>query len=471
VGLYYNPNPPHVGAQQPLDQRKLTPPQSGPAPQNPPFRGSFVGAETLSCWAAAVTAAVIVLPQLLVPQPAAAGTPYVAPRYDIYRSWDAPASAPIVAINLNPPISGPAVNNPPLIGARIPTAVLNAWLPPTPAPIVAVNMDPPVSGPAVNNPPILGAQIPLAIQIAWLPPVPAPIVAINLDPPVSGPAVNNPPFMGGARVGGEILIAWLPPAPAPIVGPKFTTGVSSTNPPFMGGARIPLEVQVGWLSPAPMPIVGPKFTAGGPPPQNPPFAGSRVGTEIQIGWLAPASLPIVAAKSTPPSAPQNPPVIGSVVPVSVLAWWNVAAPPLQGQQAFYIAPAAAFPFTGARVSREVLQSWDAAWRNDFVRPLVRISGPLPSAPPLGGGSVIRQSVLLAWLQPPAYILTATGALAPFGGVPGPLRFLDVHGSMPPSEFGTVLAVGTPLPSIPSIEPIPSVGPGYRKLSDKGVLES
>jgi hypothetical protein len=37
VGLYYNPIPPHIGAQQPLTPRKLTPPISGPAPQNPPL--------------------------------------------------------------------------------------------------------------------------------------------------------------------------------------------------------------------------------------------------------------------------------------------------------------------------------------------------------------------------------------------------------------------------------------------------
>src|SRR5437879_8007607 len=73
MGIYYNPNPPHIGAQQPLEQRKLTPPQSGPAPQNPPFRGSFVGTEILVAWAVVISP--ISLPPKVIPQTAIATDP------------------------------------------------------------------------------------------------------------------------------------------------------------------------------------------------------------------------------------------------------------------------------------------------------------------------------------------------------------------------------------------------------------
>ena len=53
---------------------------------------------------------------------------------------------------------------------------------------------------------------------------------------------------------------------------------------------------------------------------------------------------------------------------------------------------------------------------------------------------------------------------------GPLRYLDVHGAMPPGEFGTVLSAGTPQASIPSTEPISVNAPQYPRLSTNGVSE-
>lgn len=377
MGLYYNPNPPHIGAQAPLTPKNLTPP-SGPAPQNPPFPGSRISQAILSCWAVAAVA--IVLPTLLVPQPAqAAFVPPAKFNQQILRAWEAPPQAAIVAINLDPPISGPTPQNPPLIGARIPQAVLNAWLPAAPAPIVAINMDPPIAGPVVSNPPFTGgARIPIEIQIGWLAPAPAPILAGKLPAPS---APQAPPLVG-SRVPLEILLAWVPAPPAPFTRPvRVTISAPADNPPFAGGARVSSEVLIGWLPPASLPVVGPKFAIGLLTATNPPFPGSRVPVEVQVSWLPPTPIPVVANNSVPPSAPQAPPITGSMVPATVLAWWwNEQQAPQQLRQSFYIAPPALlFPFPGARVSREVLQCWDTAAPPFGARSLVTISGPAPPA--------------------------------------------------------------------------------------------
>src|SRR4029077_20152826 len=126
MGLFYNPPNPNIGGQQPLESKKLTPPQSGPAPQNPPVIGSRVSVEVLACWAAA---AVI----------ATASPPYLQ-----------------VEARLSPPVSGPVLVTP--RGSSGPQAVLNSWLPADPAPIVAINLDPPIAGPTPQNPPLIGSQ-------------------------------------------------------------------------------------------------------------------------------------------------------------------------------------------------------------------------------------------------------------------------------------------------------------------------
>ncbi len=334
MGLYYNPLPPHIGAQQPLEQRKLTPP-SGPLPQNPPFIGGIAQAIILG-WSAFVATNAIapVTARNLTPSGTIAATPYNPARYDIYRSWDAPAPPTQFSVNLNPPIAGPTPQNPPILGSRVPLCVQVAWIPPPPFPIVAINLDPPINGPVVNNPPFTGARIPLEVQInwplplvvvqltispvqsapaslvpyirgnvdilnAWLPPVPAPIVAVNLDPPISGPTPQNPPVIG-SRVPLAVQIGWLPPTPSPIVAVNLNPPVSGPLPffPYIGSV-IPLPVHISWLPPAPAPIVGPKFTKGAVAASNPPFmGGARVRSEVLINWLAPAPAPIVGTNLT-----------------------------------------------------------------------------------------------------------------------------------------------------------------------------
>lgn len=288
MGLYYNPNPPHVGNHQPLEQRKLTPPQSGPPPQNPPFRGSFIGTETLVAWAAAVAITAIspILPAKLVPQAAIAAPLFKNINYEIVRAWDAPAPPIQSAINLDPPISGPAPQNPPFTGTRIPVEIQVGWIPPAPAPIVAKNLNPPIGIVAPSNPPFVGSYVRPEIQVAWIPPPPAPIRAINLDPPVSGPPPQNPPF-AGTRVPVEVQIAWLPRPSAPIVAINGLPQSPST--PFFPyiGSVIPRAVIVSWLLPPPAPItaINLRPPIAGPAPQNPPLTGIRVRPEIQIAWI------------------------------------------------------------------------------------------------------------------------------------------------------------------------------------------
>lgn len=57
----------------------------------------------------------------------------------------------------------------------------------------------------------------------------------------------------------------------------------------------------------------------------------------------------------------------------------------------------------------------------------------------------------------------------WGTIATTLRLLDVHGAMPPSEFGTELPTPTPQASLPSIEDIEVVNPTYRTLTTNGSL--
>lgn len=365
MGLYYNPNPPNIGTWQPLEPRKLTPP-SGPVPQNPPLTGAKVPAAVLISWIPPAPAAVVAVN--LIPRPV---SPYVPP--SVYRDygWYTPYLLPTVAGNLDPPISGPTPQNPPIKGSRVPVEVLIGWIPPPPAPIVAINLDPPIAGPTISNPPIIGSIVPSSVLISWLPPTPMPIVAINLDPPVQGPTPQNPPFQGGALVPNTVLINWLPPVPMPIVGPKYTLGiVAPSNPPFPG-SRVPVEVQIAWLPPAPMPIRGAILT----PPSGPIYLpiGSRVPVEVQVNWLPPVPMPILAVNLNPPqSAPPYSP-IGSTIPTAVLISWIPLppAPPIGFAYLTPSGPVAQNPqFLGTRVSTEVLSSWNPLPTNPVQPPIV-----------------------------------------------------------------------------------------------------
>jgi hypothetical protein len=260
VGLYYNPQPPHIGAAQPLEPRKLTPP-SGVGHSNPPFTGSKVGQEVLASWAA--VAAFVVLPALFVPPPAgAAQPPPSASLTSVLDTWDVKPPAAIVARNLTP-ASGPTPSNPPVIGARVPAAVQVAWAPP---PWPAQWSPPVIQGAAVAiPPPPIGARVPTAVMVAWLPP-PWPSQS---SPPLIQGLIPPPPV--GSVVPKAVMVSWIPPAPQPIVGQSLTPpSVIVSNPPIVGTA-IPLATLNWWYQPFTPIIVGSALTppVSGPTPPPP----------------------------------------------------------------------------------------------------------------------------------------------------------------------------------------------------------
>jgi hypothetical protein len=415
VGHYYNPSPPHIGAQQPLTPRKLTPPQSGPAAQSPPFNGGAKLAQgILTCWAVAAATAFTYGPlttQKVTPPvtgPSVVKTPYQRLDYQIWRAWDAPdliawpnfvanrltppsAVNPILFLNAGeideailaswaapapvviypnfvadsfPPISGPTPQNPPVRGSRVPAEVQVAWIPPPFVPVVAVNLDPTPAGPTPQNPPVRGSRVPAEVQVAWIPPVLLPVLAVNLDPTPAGPTPQNPPF-AGTRVPVEVQVSWLPPVLLPVLAVNLDPPIDGTVSYTPVGSRVPVEVQVSWSPQVPAPVQRSSVLTPSVP-QNPPFAGTRVPVEVQVSWLPPAPGPVLQVLAIPPSSvvpPYQP--VGALVPTAVLVSWIPApTPPL----------------------------------NVAVNLDPPISGPVPQNPPVRG-SVVPTEVQVAWLLP------------------------------------------------------------------------
>lgn len=311
MGLYYNPIPPHIGAQQPLTPRQLTPPISGPAPQNPPFQGAAIAQAILVAWATSQVAPAPVVARNLTPQPAPAAAP-VLKRYDytVHNAWLPAAPMPQAQTFVDPPISGPPPQNPPFMGgARVPLPVQVAWIPPPH--IADPNFAPDTFAPWVVPPVVtpflpIGTRIPDAVLVSWLPLPPLPQLPINLDPPRSVP--QNPPF-AGTRVPVEVQVAWIPPPPTPY--PQFVAeNFAPLLPPPPAtyrpiGVSIPTAVMVSWLPPAPMPIVARLRNPpqSGPLPQNPFFPGARVPVAVQVSWLPQPPRPIMPPKLGIATAP------------------------------------------------------------------------------------------------------------------------------------------------------------------------
>lgn len=490
MGLYYNPIPPHIGAQQPLTQKKLTPPISGPAaPSDPPFPGARIAQAILTTWAILTVAPAPVVAKNLTPSSAPVSTPvFKRFEYAVYNAWIVQPPLPTLPVNIDPPISAP--QNPPIkgarfwteiqnawlppqhipqpnfigddyapwasvsvppytpVGARVPIQVQIAWLPPAPMPVLAINLDPPVSGPTPQNPPINGMRVPVAVQVAWLPPAPMPVLPINLDPPISAPQIIYVPV--GTSIPVAVQVSWLPRPPDPITAINLDPPISGPLPqdPPRIGARVPVEVQIAWLPPQPMPILGfNKVTLTGPIVITYVPIGSRVPVEVQVSWSSVSvPLPQQAATYFTPSAPPPELFTGSRVPSAIQAWSNpgwtllpaiefytASGPdraPQQGlglpsalqswwtpgwaspqRQSFLVPTAVFFPFQGSRVPREVARAWDVQPYTVQVRTFRTASGPVPSQPPVGGGAVIRREVVIGWIPPPpAPILGSVGGV-------------------------------------------------------------
>jgi hypothetical protein len=366
MGLYYNPQPPHIGASQPLEGKKLTPP-SGPLPQSPPvLLTAATLAIILSGWAPA-SAAPQTSPKL-VPQAVVSGPPLLnnTALQTILSAW-ASTAPPIQTLEqLVPPQSGPPPTNPPFAGgAEVSESVLVAWLPLPPLPPVAINLDPPIAGPTPQNPPFTGSQVPLAVLDAWIPPPPAYQTTDLIPVPISGPTPQNPPF-AGTGVPESVLVAWLPPQPAAITVDLIPVPISGPAAGYVPtGAVEPLAVSVSWLPPQPAAITAVNLNPpiSGPAPQNPPFPGG-----LEISWLDPGSLPTL---------PRN---IAPLLPISAPSYL----------------PANQYP-VAIEISWQSFGSWQ--WQ-DLQQLTPPISGPTPQNPPISGGAQVPESVLVSWLPPP-----------------------------------------------------------------------
>lgn len=299
MGIYYQPPPPNIGGQQPLTPEPLIP-QSGPTPSNPIFGAVSLAATLVAAWTATAAPLPQTAPQLI--PPAIIGPPPARLPFDVLQSWAVLPPVPPTSHLLNPPISGPTPQAPPISGgASVGEAVLVQWLPPPPYPPQAVNLDPPIAGPAPQNPPFRGgARAPDATFVQWIPPPPNPPQAVNLDPPIAGPAPQNPPFATGAAIPEAVLVGWLPPPPQPLVAINLDppiAGPTPQNPPRLVVQRI------DWGAPE-YALPGRPFLAPllAPAPISGPPVGYRPGmVEIQVWWSALQQMPAFAGMLIPPS--------------------------------------------------------------------------------------------------------------------------------------------------------------------------
>lgn len=313
----------HDQAPPPIILRSFFTP-SGPSPQNPQFPGSSLPSAVSASWA-------------LPPPPLPTLPPFLQS-------------------------SGPSPQNPPIVGARIQESALNWWrVPPPPLPTLGQVLT--ASGPTPQNPPFSGTKISREVLTAWLGDPVIPPLRENLIPqPITTVFLPAPQFPWA------VLNAWAAqgaPPPRPIL---FLTasGPAPQNPPFPG-APVPATVRSWWdLLPPPLPVLLPFLTPSGPPPQNPPLRSAGVPRPIMDSWADPppyVSIPIkfvqaplpsfvppsgakalqVILNSWLPQAPQSfhrtfrtsggpiaqaPPLVGSSIPASVLAWWRPEFPPI-----------------------------------------------------------------------------------------------------------------------------------------------
>jgi hypothetical protein len=427
VGHYYNPPSPHIGGRQPLEPPRIIP-ASGPAPTNPPFMGgSKIRSEILISWLPPAPGPYLDMDQPYAPptmQPVAISStngiqPGARVGQDVLDSWMLPAPGPFLDMDqpYAPPLLVPPSADRPIIGAFVSLAVLDAWIPPAPQPIVEVLTVPPVSA----DRPIVGAVIPEAILISWqllapawqpasyaiqqpiaaasyVPPAPRMMSWQGLDPalqvardliPPSGPVPTNPPFMGGASVPEAVLISWLPPAPQPpVTQAGVKQGVAPSAPPIGGG--VPAAILQAWWT------AGWTVAAEAYQPQGAPQPAKTAIDGILQSWLPPAPQPPVIADNTIPASADRP--ISASVPNAVMASWQTAVPSWQPQS--YPIQQPAVPSYVPPAAR-VMPSWpapDPAFQSSSTIDPPR-SGPVPSNPPVIGGSAALQAIYAAWNVP------------------------------------------------------------------------
>lgn len=423
MGLYYNPPPPFMGAAQPLEGKKLDPPQSGPPPQNPPFMGgSAVHKAILGCWAAAVIVSTImpvVARNLTPPSAPVVSTPlFKKTNFEIYRAWDPPVLAPIVARNLTPP-SGPA------------------FVPPISSVVFDSKSTGQITGLGVstftdstlltvgNNP---NRALVVQISLSTAP--------VTFSCSWDGQAMTQLALILDTGINNTtVLFGLLNPNP----GTKTLTGSWSNSSDFIVEATSLYNVDQTSLAKAFPNIataqgtVSPNSVAVASAPGNMVIAAHTAGDfattftatnnttlftnsvthicaagNIAAGaatitstatqavdkpWTS-AAVDVQAVRTLPSRWPQE----------ATIAAWNLPSPaPIVGPKLPpQPAAVAAFPFRGSSVSTEVLVAWTAAPFFPIVEVMLDppIAGPTPQDPPFMGGARVAQAILNAWIPPP-----------------------------------------------------------------------
>jgi hypothetical protein len=264
-----------------ITSRLLSPPQSGPAPQNPPISGGAkVPAAVLHWWAA--TSAAPLLPELFVPA--------------------APAQADQIA------------------ASRVPDAVYQAWNLAPPGLSLRRLLTPPISGPTPDNPPFNGgAEVSQPVLNWWIAP-PATLSVRRPLPPISAAVTDNPPFVGGSRIPAAVLTWWaVPPTPLPQSSPEFVPAVVAT---YVAPVGLPVAIAQWWSTSTPLPQLRKLFV----PPAAAVFTFPPAGVAAPVlqWWSVAQQAVLLPRPLTPPQsgpAADNPPLGGARIAAPILRWW------------------------------------------------------------------------------------------------------------------------------------------------------
>jgi hypothetical protein len=306
---------------------------------------------------------------------------------------------PLQERELVPP-SGPAPQNPPVVGAAFVTAlaIISAtWIAPDPPFQVARNL---VPQQAANTLKPLPAAFPSNIYDAWWN-EPALIVDLALPAAQASGPVNLPPPPQLTA----ILNAWIPAAPPFQAARNVVPQSGVTPPPSVASGPPAGNKLIGWFE-KPNGLYDKTITllfapAMTPQSASPPVTSSAALAAIIGTWQAAAPPFQVAKNLNPPSggpAPQNPPA--ARLPLEIFNAWNSAPAVNYQPQPCVVPQSTSAPFylpPPPRVAYELL--WVAAPPTLLRAPTLTASGPQNNPPPIiGAASVAAQPIVAAaWI--------------------------------------------------------------------------
>lgn len=304
VGALPPPPGPNMAA-QPYEEALVTPPISGPTPQNPPFRRRVLLEELIGAIPLPpLTQGTIASPAEFAPVGQVPAPALLLPQW--------PASDPTFAPTTKVTASGPAPQAPP---TRNPLQI--AW-------------------PAQDPGPYLNEEQPYQpLDLANL----IPAIAAYVPPSAAAGAARFQPLT-------EERIPWF-----------IVVSISEVIPPYVPPPNPMLNWPL-WLAPDPLPQLPPKITAGAPVPQPPPTRNYLPQAEL-TDWIPPPSQPPTGVILAPPSAPPpSPPPVRRYHPLVELI--GLIPPPPQPPTGAISPPPPPSPYTPrSSIIDIVLRSWEA----------------------------------------------------------------------------------------------------------------